>query len=415
MTAAPATEIALALPRLHRAQRRIRRERKRFNMLVAGRRFGKTKFGLDEIIAEPLGAIEGEPVAWFAPTFRMLSDPWRDCLKLFAPIITKADKVERRVEFIGGGSIDFWSLERPDRARGRKYRKIVVDEAAMLRGLLPTWREVLRPLLTDLRGSSWFMSTPKGANDFKAMFDAAANWPERWSRWQIPTSANPFIHPEEIAEARAELPELVFRQEYGAEFVDMAGLAVRREFVRYAQGVDLTDCSIGMGVDLAISQSEEADFFAIVVVAMHPDGRRFVVDAFHDRLTFYAQQQAVASMAAKWNPGAILIESQQYQAALVQELARTTTLPVAPVRADRDKLVRFAPMVTRYEQGLVYHAAGLPDYFESELFTFPGGKNDDLVDALGYADRAAMMARGGSAAVAGAIVTADLSEFDLMP
>lgn len=412
---APATEIKLALPRLHPAQRRVRRERKRFNALVAGRRFGKTKFGLDEVIAEPLGALDGEPVAWFAPTFRMLSDPWRDCVKLYAPVITKADKVERRIELVGGGSIDFWSLERPDRARGRKYRKIIVDEAAMLRSLLPTWREVLRPLLTDLRGSAWFMSTPKGANDFKTLFDAAGLRPETWARWQIPTSANPFIHPAEIEDARIELPELVFRQEYGAEFVDMAGLAVRREHVRYLSAVDLLDCSIGMGVDLAISQKEEADFFAIVVVAIHPDGRRFVVDAFRDRLTFYAQQQAVASMAAKWNPGAILIESQQYQAALVQELARTTTLPVAPVRADRDKLVRFAPMVTRYEQGLVYHAPELPSYFESELFTFPHGKNDDLCDALGYAERAAMLARGGSVAVAGALETATFDEFDLMP
>jgi predicted phage terminase large subunit-like protein len=86
-------------------------------------------------------------------------------------------------------------------------------------------------------------------------------------------------------------------------------------------------------------------------------------------------------MAEKWNPATIRIEEVQFQAAVVQELLRTTTLPVKGAPCDKDKLTRFQPVAARYEQHLIYHAIGLPGYFEDELLSFPVGLNDDMADA----------------------------------
>jgi hypothetical protein len=47
----------------------------------------------------------------------------------------------------------------------------VVDEAAMIPTLQEAWQQSIRPTLTDLRGSAWFLSTPKGMNYFKVLFD----------------------------------------------------------------------------------------------------------------------------------------------------------------------------------------------------------------------------------------------------
>jgi hypothetical protein len=44
----------------------------------------------------------------------------------------------------------------------------------------------------------------------------------------MPTSANPAIDPAEIADARRDLPELVFAQEYLAEFVSWEGAVFRK-------------------------------------------------------------------------------------------------------------------------------------------------------------------------------------------
>jgi hypothetical protein len=60
---------------LHEGQQVIVSEAKRFNVVDCGRRFGKTLLGIDRAIET---ALEGYPVAWFSPTYKMLSDAWRE-------------------------------------------------------------------------------------------------------------------------------------------------------------------------------------------------------------------------------------------------------------------------------------------------------------------------------------------------
>ena len=78
-----------------------------------------------------------------------------------------------------------------------------------------------------------------------------------------------------------------------------------------------------------------------------------------------------------------------YQAVVVQELLRQTTLPIKGVTPDKDKVTRAQPLALRYEQGLVSHEQ-LPSWFEDELLAFPQGAHDDSVDALVYAYQAVM-------------------------
>jgi hypothetical protein len=58
----------------------------------------------------------------------------------------------------------------------------------------------------------------------------------------------------------------------------------------------------------------------------------------------------IQSLAEKYRPSVIAIESVQYQAAVVEELLRSTNLPIQAVRPDKDKLTRFLPLEARYEQ-----------------------------------------------------------------
>jgi predicted phage terminase large subunit-like protein len=84
----------------------------------------------------------------------------------------------------------------------------------------------------------------------------------------------------------------------------------------------------------------------------------------------------------------------------VQELLRTTTLPVRGVRPDKDKLTRFLPLLTRYQQQQVRHdPAKVPAWFREELLAFPEGQHDDGVDAASYAFSA--LGHSGGVASAG--------------
>lgn len=378
--------VRLTLPRLHAEQQRIRDRHLRYSVVRAGRRFGKTALGLDLLIDDAL--LTGKPVAWFAPAYRYVTEVWNEAKRSLAPLITHSNKTELRMELVTGGTLEFWTLDGPDPARGRKYRRVIVDEAAMVRDLKTRWEQAIRPTLTDLRGDAFFFSTPKGRGNFFAELCGRGNERQRllqgWQEFHAPTASNPFIPPDEIEAARSELPDLVFRQEYLAEFVDLAGGVVDAQWIRI--GGPPPGLTLVMGVDLAISVKDDADFTAIAVLGRDPQtGVVYVVDVRRRRATFHGALEFIREMAAEHRPSVIAVEQVQYQAAAVQELTRTTTLPVRGVRPDKDKLMRFAGMLSRYEQGLVRHAATLPADFRDELLSFPVGAHDDQVDALAYA------------------------------
>jgi hypothetical protein len=114
-----------------------------------------------------------------------------------------------------------WTLEDEDAGRGRKYARVVVDEAALASGLERQWTENIRPTLTDLRGDAWFLSTPKGRNYFWQLYQHGQDQLQPdFASWQMPTITNPWISEEEIEAARQMLPGDVFRQEYLAEFLE---------------------------------------------------------------------------------------------------------------------------------------------------------------------------------------------------
>jgi len=206
---------------LHVGQAAVLADSKRFNVLCCGRRWGKTTMA-EELLLDPdgdNGALAGHPVAYLAPTNKMLLEVWRTVLDTLSPIILKKSEIEHRIELYGGGIIDFWSLDDPDSCRGRKYKRAVVDEAAKVLHLKRAWTQVIRPTLTDLRGDAWFLSTPRGKNNyFYDLFKMPETY-ENWASFQSPTVSNPYIDPSEVEEAKGQLDPLTFAQEYLASFV----------------------------------------------------------------------------------------------------------------------------------------------------------------------------------------------------
>lgn len=208
---------------LHPGQQKVLSERRRFNTLKCGRRWGKTKLS-EELLLSPEdktnGALNGYPVAYFAPTYKMLMDVWRATNNIVYGITKSKSETEKRIELLSGGVIDFWSLEDPNSIRGRKYKRVVLDEVEVARNLKEGWQNVIRPTLTDMKGDAWFLSTPKfGSTYFKQL--AKLTDPD-WMNWTFTTYDNPFLDPTEIDAARQQLDESTFRCEFLAEDVTLA-------------------------------------------------------------------------------------------------------------------------------------------------------------------------------------------------
>jgi predicted phage terminase large subunit-like protein len=387
------TRIVIPPIDLHPGQRRVLDTPARFKVISAGRRFGKTLLAVEWLALMQGGAIDGKPVAFFSPSYKLMLDVWADMERTLKPVTRKANRTEMRIELMTGGVIDFWTLEDKDAGRGRKYSRLVIDEAAHARYLKDAWERAISPTLTDFGGDAWFISTPNGMNYFYELFKRG-NDPEYpdWAGFHMPTSANPHIDPAEIEQKRRELPDLVFRQEYLAEFVTFGGGLVKPEML--ADAPCPPGLPVVLGVDLAISERAGADYTAIVALARDPEtGIVYIKEAERHRCGFHEVLQRIKAAASRHSPRVIAVEQTQYQAAVVQELTRTTTLPVRGIRPDKDKVTRFLPVLTRYEQRMMRHdPSGVPAWFRDELLSFPECEHDDAVDALSHAFSAIGMA-----------------------
>lgn len=391
------------LPPLHASQRIVAEHPARVRVLVTGRQWGKTRMAAWLALRALLD--ERATTWWVAPTYQASEIGWRLVRRLAGAIVRAHPGAldvrlgDRAILAHDGGELWFKSAERPDNLRGGTLGFLVVDEADYCDEYV--WTDVLSPMLGVQQGRALLVSSPRLEGSwFHRLWVAGQGADVDVASWQFPTWDSPYWKAEEVERARSELPAITFRREYGAEFVSAAGALVRRERVRVGEPIEALPCV--MAVDLAISERDGADYTAMVIMSRDAQGRVWVRHAEHMRTGFRGALARIEALAAVWRPRQVAIEAVQYQAAVVQELLRTTTLPVRGVKPDRDKVVRFQPLAARYEQGLVYHSPNLAPEFERELLAFPVGAHDDMVDAAAYAFAALGAAEAGRVASAGA-------------
>ena len=220
MTATKQQEISLRY-----AQGEVFNSDKRFRVLVAGRRFGKSYLSCIELLR---GAINrpGEVYFYCAPTYRMAKDiAWKELKKLVPKVWVKAkNETDLRLDLINGSSIELKGTENAMALRGRSLAGVVLDEAAFMDR--DVWAEVIRPALADKQGWALFISTPDGtASWFYDMwcFCGEQEWDD-WARWSFTTIEGGNVAEEEVEAARGQLDARTFRQEFEASFENLTGL-----------------------------------------------------------------------------------------------------------------------------------------------------------------------------------------------
>ena len=180
---------------------------KRFRVLVAGRRFGKSYLSCIELLR---GAINrpGEVYFYCAPTYRMAKDiAWKELKRLVPKVwVQSKNETDLRLELINGSTIELKGTEN-----------------AMDRDV---WAEVIRPALADKQGWALFISTPDGTASWFYDMWCFCGEAERddWHRWSFTTIEGGNVAPEEVEAARGQLDERTFRQEFEASFENLTGL-----------------------------------------------------------------------------------------------------------------------------------------------------------------------------------------------
>lgn len=233
-------------PDLYDAQRSLWDRRKRFNVALCGRRFGKTILILFIII---FYLLQGKKVGIFGPSFKSIKKIWLWVAKLFTPLIKHKDGQYYQITLKNGGFVAFWSLNnkaKQDDGRGDDYDCVIYEETQSIASAILQyhWRNVARATLTDRKGSAWFIGTPPNSHKhyfYSLICRGAVNnedlhrttdikLPEAkdhkksrgWITFRDTAYSNPHIDDYEIDDAKNDLPELIFLQEYMAICVEYA-------------------------------------------------------------------------------------------------------------------------------------------------------------------------------------------------
>ncbi len=214
-------EIAVDLPEFHPGQLRAWEARGRFTAVRCGRRWGKTQLA---IAIAGRRAIDGQYWGIFAPDYKIMSETYRDIEYALRPVIENSNKTDGIIRLLGGGRIDFWTLNNPKAGRSRKYHGVVIDEAAFTGPeMMDTWLKSIQPTLLDFSGVAWALSTPNGKDEDNFFYRVCTDKTSGFVEFHAPTRDNPYMSDEELGRIEKSSMPLVWNQEYLAEFVDWSG------------------------------------------------------------------------------------------------------------------------------------------------------------------------------------------------
>ena len=389
-------EILKTLWEPHAGQRAIMDHPARYRVVACGRRWGKSEMcahlALERALEDP-----GATIWWVAPTYDQANEFGFDKMKpLLSPDVVDGSPKRtkpRQIDLVNRSSISFKSAEREDSLRGGGVDLLVIDEA----GSVPerAWTEELRPTLSDTLGDMIAIGTPRGRNWFYRWFQRGQSEDHaEVASWQAPTYQNDHVPDSEVDEAKDDMPDRAFEQEYLAEFVDDTG-GVFQHVRDRAEAYDLPvppaeNTAYSIGVDFARFQ----DWTAIVV--LDAGGQLVAFDRLRET-TWTRIQQRIESLAAEYDPHLATVDATRDNK-IVQDLADAgvNTKPVQFTASKKRLLIE--NLITRLEADEITLSVDATvlinelEVFEYDVtdggqvrYNAPSGFHDDAIDALALA------------------------------
>lgn len=208
---------------LSNAQRLIADSPFRFRVAICGRRFGKTHLAIRELAK--YARHPGQRVWYVAPTYRQAKQTvWSKLKKKLRGLrwIKSVNESDLTVTLVNGSEITLRSADNYDSLRGVGLNFLVLDEFADIDQ--KAWTEVLRPTLSDTGGHALFIGTPKGVGNWAKDIYENEKTKKGWVSFQFTTIDGGNVPEEEVEQAKQDLDERTFRQEYLATFETYSGV-----------------------------------------------------------------------------------------------------------------------------------------------------------------------------------------------
>jgi len=226
----------------------------RFVVSACGRRFGKTYVALRELARA--ASKPNQMVYYVAPSYRMAKTIVWDQLKgklKDLRWIEASNEAELKLRLKNGSVIYLKGADNPESLLGVGLNYAVLDEYQDIDPKV--WYQILRPTLSDKQGRALFIGTPRGVGSFSHQMFTMAQDTEGWVAHTYTTLEGGNVPEEEIDQAKRDMDERTFLQEYCASWNTYSGQVYynfdRDYTIKPCKGMDITEihCGIDFNVD----------------------------------------------------------------------------------------------------------------------------------------------------------------------
>lgn len=392
---------------LHPNQFKVFDSDKRFKIVKAGRRWGKSRLQAVTLLIEGLKEdLNGIPlfdkeVFYVAPTFQQAKDIlWGPLKHMGQGIIKHTVENTGTATLVNDRKIQLKGSDRPDTLRGVGLSHVGIDEYADMKP--EVWEQILRPTLADVKGTGLFTGTPKGKNHFHSLILEAEKDPE-WATFSFTSFDNPYLDPKEIESARKNMSHEAFKQEFEASFVSGGGAIFTEDMVQldkepleghYYIAVDLSGFTEATGTE---SKLKKYDEHAISIVKVNRDGW-WVKDILTGRWGVRETAVKIMLAARDVRPAAVGIEQGALKNAVLpylqEQMARLGMYLniISLTHGQKKKYDRIAwALQGRLQHNRIkFNEGSYLTKLKDQLIDFPNPlAHDDMIDSLSYIDQLA--------------------------
>ena len=382
-------------------QQEVWNDTARFKVVAAGRRTGKSRLAAYLLIVNALKTDKGQ-VFYVAPTQGQARDiMWNSLLDIGSSVIKSSHVNNMQMTLINGSIISLKGADRPETMRGISLFFLVLDEYADMKP--EVWETILRPALTDLRGSVLFIGTPIGRNHFYELYQQAQkSGSEGYKAWHYTSYDNPLLAKEEIDSAKKSMSSYAFRQEFMASFEARGSEMFKEEWViidkeepeggEYYIAIDLAGFE---EIGKARTKNKKLDNTAIAITKVGEYGW-WVKDIIHGRWTLNETAVKIFQAVSDHKPISVGIERGIARQAVISPLTDLMRQYNSYFRIEelthgnKSKTDRVMwALQGRFENGVIkLNKGSWSETFLDELFQFPDIlTHDDTIDALAYIDQ----------------------------
>jgi predicted phage terminase large subunit-like protein len=208
--------------------------------------------------------------------------------------------------------------------------------------------------------------------------------PGRWHLRRVGDLLHPEQQSREFLEAlRSQDPE-TYAAQYQQSPIPPGGFLIKRDQIQYCDELPRrTSSSVYIQSWDPAAKPGELNSRSACVELLVQENKYFIAHALVGQWEYSDLRQLLLSRAAEQKPNVILIEDAGLGTALISDL-KQNGLPIVAVKPEGDKVTRLLHQISKFANAqviLLRSAPGRAD-LETELFSFPGGRHNDLVDAL---------------------------------